>query len=58
MGRLGRNPDQLVNYDQIINSQLKEGFIGKVENPYRHTKTLRYIPYHPVIEEERVTTQY
>ena len=58
VGRLGRNPDQLVNYDQIIHSQLKEGFIGKVENPYRHTGTLHHIPHHPFIEEERVTTQY
>ncbi|XP_067051162.1 uncharacterized protein [Acropora muricata] len=43
LGRLGRNPEQLVNYDQIIHSQLKEGFIEKVENPYRHTGTLHYI---------------
>ena len=42
VGRLGRNPEQLVNYDQIIHSQLKEGFIEKVENPYRLTGTLHY----------------
>ena len=40
VGLLGRNPEQLVNYDQIIRSQLKEGFIEKVDNPYRHTGTL------------------
>ena len=57
VGRLGSNPEQLVNYDQIIHSQLKEGFIEKVENPYRHTGTLHYIPHHPVIKEERVTTK-
>ena len=57
LGRLGRNPEQLVNYDQIIHSQLKEGFIEKVENPYRHTGTLHYILHHPVIKEERVTTK-
>ena len=57
MGRLGRNPEKLVNYDQVIHSQLKEGFIEKVENPYRHTRTLHYIPHHPVIREERVTTK-
>ena len=57
MGHLGRNPDQLVNYDQIVHSQLKEGFIEKVENPNRHTGTLHYIPQHPVIEEERVKTK-
>ena len=33
VGRLGRNPEQLVNYDQIIHTQLKEGFIEKVEDP-------------------------
>ena len=37
VGHLGRNPEQIVNYDQIIHSQLKEGFIEKVENPYCHT---------------------
>ena len=57
VGHLGRNPEQIVNYDQIIHSQLKEGFIEKVENPYRHTGTLHYIPHHPVIKEERVTTK-
>ena len=57
VGRLGSNPEQLVNYDQIVHSQLKEGFIEKVENPYRHTGTLHYIPHHPVIKEERVTTK-
>ena len=57
VGRLGRNPKQLMNYDQIIQSQLKEGFIEKVENPYCHTGTLHYIPHHPVIKEERVTTK-
>ena len=57
VGRLGRNPEELVNYDQIIHSQLKEGFIEKVKNPYRHTGTLHYIPHHPVIKEERVTTK-
>ena len=57
VGRLGKNPEQLVNYDQIIHSQLKEGFIEKAENPYRHTGTLHYIPHHPVIKEERVTTK-
>ena len=46
-----------MNYDQIINSQLEEGFIEKVENPYRYTGTLHYIPHHPVIKEERVTTK-
>ena len=57
VGHLGRNPEQLVNYNQIIHSQLKEGFIEKVENPYCHTGTLHYIPHHPVIKEERVTTK-
>ena len=57
VGRLGRNPEQLVNYGQIIHSQLKERFIEKVENPYRHTGTLPYIPHHPVIKKERVTTK-
>ena len=57
VGRLGRNPEQLVNYDQITHSQLKEGFIKKVENPYRHTGTLHEIPHQPVIKEERVTTK-
>ena len=41
----------------IQSSQLKEGFIEKVENPYRHTGTLYYIPHHPVIKEERATTK-
>ena len=46
-----------MNYDQIIHSQLKEEFIEKVEKPYRHTGTLHYIPHHPVIKKERVTTK-
>ena len=57
MGCLGRNPEQLVNYDQIIHSQLKKGCIEKVENPYRHTETLHYVPHNPVIKEEGVTTK-
>ena len=54
---LGKNQEQLVNYDQIIHSLLKERFIEKVESPYRHIETLHYIPHHPVIKEERVTTK-
>ena len=46
-----------MNCDQIIHSQLKEGFIEKVENPYRHTGTLHYIPHYPVIKGERITTK-
>ena len=46
-----------MNYDQVIHSQLKEGFFEKVENPYLHTRALHYIPHHPVIKEERVTTK-
>ena len=28
-----------------------------MENPYRHTETLHYIPHHHVITDERVTTK-
>ena len=38
-----------------MHSQLKERFHEKVENPYRHTGTLYYIPHHSVIKQERVT---
>ena len=53
LGRLGRNPEQLINYDQIIHSLLREQFIEKVGNPYRHTGTLHYMPHHLVKESQQ-----
>ena len=53
---LKRDPELLVNYDNIINDYIKEGILEEV--PLDETySNVHYLPHRPVVKEERETTK-
>lgn len=56
--KLKANPQLMSEYNSIIASQLKEGIIEIVENPEESTSDkLHYLPHHPVIRKDRLTSK-
>ena len=56
--RLRQNPEQLVQYDTIINDQLRQGVVEVVRDPAQFEGgRVHYLPHHPVIRLDKDTTK-
>ena len=54
--KLKDNPDLLKAYNDIFMEQKQNGIIGEVISPGKLGET-HYIPHHPVIRDDKVTTK-
>ena len=56
--RLRQNPEQLLQYDTIINDQLRQGIVEVVKDPAQFEGgRVHYLPHHPVVRLDKDTTK-
>ena len=55
--RLRQTPDILQQYDAVIKEQLEKGIVEVVEKGKPHGNQIHYLPHHPVIREDKLTTK-
>ena len=55
--KLGRNPDLKRAYQEIVETQLKEGIVEKVPEQEADGERVFYLPHKPVVREEAATTK-
>jgi hypothetical protein len=53
--RLAKDPKMLQTYSELINEQLKRGFIERVPNPEPPNGYCHYIPHHAVLKDSPTT---
>ena len=56
VSKLRKNPDQLCEYDNIINDYFKDGILEEVSR-INKTDAVHYLPHRAVVKEERETTK-
>ena len=54
--RLRHDPDLLAEYDLVIETQLKQGIVERVDSP-ADNQAVHYLPHHPVIRKDKSTTK-
>ena len=54
--KLGKNPELLKKYDDVIQGYLEDGIVEKISEPGEEGK-VHYLPHRPVVKEERETTK-
>ena len=56
--RLHQNPEQLREYDSVINDQLSKGIVEVVEDPTASkSRRIHYLPHHGVVRHNKETTK-
>ncbi|XP_065891704.1 uncharacterized protein [Dysidea avara] len=55
--RLRQSPDVLRRYDDVIKEQLAAGIVEVVKDEGSQSKLTHYLPHHPVIREDKLTTK-
>ena len=55
--RLRQTPDILQQYDALIKEQLEKGIVEVVEKGRSQGNPIHYLPHHPVIREDKLTTK-
>ena len=52
---LRKEPDVLCEYDRIMNEQLEQGIMERVDK--KEGDLIHYLPHHPVVRKEAETTK-
>lgn len=55
--RLRQSPDVLQRYDAVIKEQLEKGIVEVVDDARSQGNAIHYLPHHPVIREDKLTTK-
>jgi hypothetical protein len=57
LNRYKDSPDIFMKYNDVIESQLRQGIIEKVDNSVQSTNRQHYIPHHAIITPDKTTTK-
>ena len=57
LGRLQQTPDVLQRYDAVIKDQVEHGIVEVVDKARCQGESIHYLPHHPVVREDKITTK-